>query len=67
MDIMERIKTAERLERTGKLKIGEDVCILKGGLIYIDSKTPPLHPLYDTPLDNPMTWDSFIHLYLLNK
>ena len=63
----ERHKIAEKLERNGYLKIGKDELFLKPGHIVLVKGSQPTHPIYKTPLDNPMTWDSFVHLYLLER
>lgn len=67
MDIIQRFETARKLERRGRISIGKDVAILCNGLIYIESETPPMNPYHEVLLDNPMTWDDFTHIYLLDK
>lgn len=68
MNLMECIRITMQLERNGCVKVGKDKCILKPNhLVYVDAKTPPLHPYDKYPLDNPMTWDTFKHIYLLGK
>ena len=62
-----QLQLTEKLERRGVLQIGKDRAIVKNGLVYIETNTPPLHPLYGYKLDNPMTWDTFTYLYLLDK
>lgn len=68
MNLMNRIRIEIQLERMGYVKVGKDKCILKPGrLVYVEAETPPLHPYEKYPLDNPMTLDTFIHIYLLDK
>lgn len=67
MNLYQRLKHAEKLEKRGQLKIGKDVCIVKNGLVHVKTETQPMHPRYNYPLENPMTWDTFTHLYLLDK
>lgn len=68
MILMERLRVLMQLDRTGCVRVGKDICILKPGhLVYIQTNNPPLHPYEKYPLDNPMTWDAFQHLYLPSK
>lgn len=67
MDIIQRFEIARKLERCGSIRIGKDVATLRNGLIYIESETPPMNPYHEILLDNPMTWDDFTHIYLLDK
>ena len=73
MNLQERLETASRLARNGQLFISNgkrkprDVATLRAGLIQVESKFPIVHPYYGYKLDNPMTWDTFTHIYLLNK
>ena len=68
MDAASRTKIAERLRKTGRIYIGKESISARNGLIYIETTAFPKHPL-DTKLllDNPMTWDTFTHIYLLDK
>jgi hypothetical protein len=63
----ERYKIAEKLERNGYLKIGDDELTLQPGHLVHVKGSQPLHPVYGYPLDNPMTWDTFVHIYLLTE
>lgn len=68
MDFMKRVKVEMQLKRKGYVKIDEDKCILKpGNLVYVETETQPIHPYEKYPLDNPMTLDTFIHIYLIGK
>lgn len=53
MNYEQRIRKAEELERKGEIKIGKDKCVAKNALVYING--------------NPVTWDTFTHIYLLDK
>ena len=68
MDTASRTKIAERLSKKGRIYIGKESISARNGLIYIETTAFPRHPL-DTKLflDNPMTWDTFTHIYLLDK
>lgn len=67
MEINKRIELARQLKKSGSICIKKDVITSKGDLVYVKTDAPLLHPLYGCYLDNPMTWDTFTHLYLLNK
>ena len=72
MIIGKRLLTASYLAKKGAVKI-DGVCALNvGGLVKIDSDNPDklkaALTLGDgTVLENPMTWDTFTHIFLLNK
>lgn len=51
MTLENRLKTAAKLEKQGKISIGNDIITVNDGLVYVNGK--------------PMTWDTFTHLYLL--
>lgn len=59
MNFEQRLATASKLERLGKLSIGngkgkpKDTIIVRNGLVYVN--------------EEPMTWDTFTHIYLFNK
>ena len=68
MNLVERTRITIQLERNGCVKVGKDKCILKPGhLVYVETETQPIHPYDKYPLDNPMTLDTFKHIYLLDK
>lgn len=67
MTLHKRIDLANKLEKNGEIRIGNDLAIDIGGLVKVISDEELVHPIYETPLENPMTWDTFTHLYLLNK
>lgn len=78
MEIQKRFEMGFRLMRRKALDIGGDRVILSDGLIYVysykdlDAGSGALakiaHPMYpDVYLDNPMTWDTFTHIYLFDK
>lgn len=68
MDTVSRTKIAERLSKKGRIYIGKESISARNGLVYIETTAFPKNPL-DTKLflDNPMTWDTFTHIYLLDK
>ena len=72
MTIGKRLLTAGHLAKKGVIKINDVNAIDVGGLVRIDSKDPDklkaaLTLDNGTMLENPMTWDTFTHIYLLNK
>jgi hypothetical protein len=76
MTIEKRLATAERLEKNGIIEVAGVWAIDTGGLVRIDStnKEKLKASLTRTDgqyngivLENPMTWDTFTHLFLLNK
>lgn len=67
MEINKRIQTARELERKGSIRIGKDIIISHGNYVYVKTENPPRHLYYGYVLSNPMTWDTFTHLYLLDK
>ncbi len=73
MRIEMRRKAIEQLERTGVIFVSNgyrnprDVVTLCDGLVHVESEFPIVHPFEGYELDNPMTLDTFLHLYLLNK
>lgn len=67
MQLHKRIDVANRLIKQGKIKIGDDYAINTGGLVRIVTDKQLIHPFTKTELENPMTWDTFTHLYLLDK
>ena len=68
MDITNRLKIADRLEERGRIYVGKDMVTIRNGLIYIETADFPRNP-FDSRLllNNPMTWDTFTHIYLLDK
>lgn len=59
--VHDRYKIADQLERNGYLKIGNDeLTLLPGHLVQVKGNQTP-------QIDNPMTWDTFVHLYLIGK
>lgn len=68
MDITNRMKVADKLQERGRIYVGRDMVTLRNGLIHIETADFPRHP-FDSKLllDNPMTWDTFTHIYLLDK
>ena len=68
MDTSSRTKIAERLRKTGRIYIGKESVSARNGLVHIDTTAFPKNPLDpNLLLDNPMTWDTFTHIYLLDK
>ena len=66
--IFQRLDIAKRLERNGILTMGKHtLTLLPGHLVKVTGSEAPTHPISGYPLDNPMTWDSFVHIYLLDK
>ena len=65
--IFKRLAIAKRLERNGTLILkGDELTLLPGNLVSVKGNAPT-HPINGDPLDNPMTWDSFVNIYLLDK
>lgn len=76
MTIEKRLATAERLEKNGIIEVAGVWAIDIGGLVRIDSTnkeklkaslTRDDGQYNGTVLENPMTWDTFTHIFLLNK
>ena len=72
MTIEKRFEIAERLERNGITYLSGVYALDIGGLVRIDSKYPEKLKAALTMddgivLENPMTWDTFTHIFLLNK
>ena len=73
MSLYQRLAITEKLQRRGKVFVSNgrykprDIATLRGGFIHVESKFPIVHPLYGYELENPMTWDTFTHLYLLER
>ena len=72
MTIEKRFATVERLEKNGIIEIAGVYALDVGGLVRIDSKNKEKLKAAltrdDGPvLENPMTWDTFTHIFLLNK
>ena len=67
MTLHKRIDLANKLIKNGEIRIGNDIAIDIGGLVKVVTDEELVHPRLKTPLENPMTWDTFTHLYLLNK
>ena len=56
MDLQERLELAQALEQKGQLWLDGKLIKVCDGLIHVES--------YDGPIENPMTWDTFTHMYL---
>lgn len=67
MTLEGRLITTKSLEQYGYVRLGNDYAYYRNGLVYIETKSELVHPFLGTPLENPMTLDTFTHLYLLNK
>lgn len=72
MTIEKRFATVERLEKNGIIEIAGVYALDVGGLVRIDSKNKDklkaaLTRDDGTTIENPMTWDTFTHIFLLNK
>jgi hypothetical protein len=76
MTIEKRFATVERLQKNGIIEVAGVYALDVGGLVRIHStnKEKLKTALTRTDgqyngmvLDNPMTWDTFTHLFLLNK
>lgn len=72
MTIEKRFATAERLERNGIIEVCGVYALDAGGLVRIDSKNQEKLKAALTldngkVLENPMTWDTFTHIFLLDK
>lgn len=73
MNLEKRLAIAAQLDRTGTVHINngkgkpKDIVVICNSKIYVDSQFPIVHPFEGYKLDNPMTWDTFTHIYLLGK
>jgi hypothetical protein len=72
MTIEKRIETANRLTKKGIIEVAGVYALDVGGLVRIDSKNKEklkaaLTRDDGTVIENPMTWDTFTHIFLLNK
>lgn len=72
MTIEKRFATVERLEKNGIIEVAGVWALDIGGLVRIDSTNKDklkaaLTRDDGTILENPMTWDTFTHIFLLNK
>ena len=67
MNIVHRFETTHKLERRGRIRIGNDIVISHGDHVHVETETELKHPYDGHFLDNPMTWDTFTHEYLLDK
>lgn len=67
MTLAGRLSVAKALEKHGRIRIGNDYAVVRNGLVYIETSSELTHPISATPLENPMTWDTFTHAYLLDK
>lgn len=72
MTIGERLLTANRLTKNGIIEIAGVWALDVGGLVRIDSTNKEklkaaLTRDDGTVIENPMTWDTFTHIFLLNK
>lgn len=66
--IFQRMTIVKKLERNGTLILGNDeLTLLPGNLVSVKGSNDPVHPINGDLLDNPMTWDTFVHIYLLDK
>lgn len=53
MKIEQRLAIAARIEKRKQITVGSDKVIAFNGLVYVNKV--------------PMTWDTFTHIYLLDK
>jgi len=72
MTIEKRFATVERLEKKGIIEVAGVWALDVGGLVRIDSTNKEklkaaLTRDDGTVIENPMTWDTFTHIFLLNK
>lgn len=72
MTIGERLLTANRLTKNGIIEVAGVWALDVGGLVRIDSTNKEklkaaLTRDDGTIIENPMTWDTFTHIFLLNK
>jgi hypothetical protein len=72
MTIGERLLTASKLTKKGIIEVAGVWALDVGGLVRIDSTNKAklkaaLTRDDGTVLENPMTWDTFTHIFLLNK
>ena len=64
----DRMKIADQLKETGRVYVGRHRIVFKNGLVYIENEAFPRNP-FDSRLmlDNPMTMDTFMNIYLMDK
>ena len=64
----DRMKIADQLKETGRVYIGRHRIVFKNGLVHIENEAFPKNP-FDSRLmlDNPMTMDTFMNIYLMDK
>lgn len=68
MDIIKRFETTHKLERCGRIRVGDDIVVSHGDHVHVETERELRHPYDGHLLDNhPMTWDTFTHEYLLDK
>lgn len=68
MDITDRMKIVDQLRETKRVYVGRHRVSFKNGLVHIENEAFPRSP-FDSRLmlDNPMTMDTFMNIYLLDK
>jgi hypothetical protein len=72
MTIEKRFETTDRLIKSGIIKVSGVYVLDVGALVRIDSRDKEtlkaaLTKDDGTVIENPMTWDTFTHIFLLNK
>ena len=76
MTFEQRMDTVDRLIKSGKIQVSGVYATDIGGLVRIDSRdkdklraalTRDDGQYKGTVIENPMTWDTFTHIFLLNK
>ncbi len=71
MTLGSRLTVAKSLEKHGTICLNKVYAHNVGGLVKFTGKQEDVRQELTLPngtmLENPMTWDTFTHIYLLNK
>lgn len=68
MDVTNRLKIVDKLKEDKRVYVGRHKVAVHGNLVYIENEAFPKNP-FDSSLmlDNPMTMDTFMNVYLIDK
>lgn len=71
MTLSSRLTVAKSLEKHGKIAMNNTYANVVNGLVRFTGKQEDIQKELTLPsgeiLENPMTWDTFTHIYLLYK
>jgi hypothetical protein len=71
MTLSTRLLVAKSLEKHGRIAMNNTYANVVNGLVRFTGKQEDVQKELTLPngtvLENPMTWDTFTHIYLLNK